>query len=519
MSTHPAETLLEWRRLHEEFGGRLRRSLRVAEEAEDDPEPVGLDERLVQCIWSDQLLRADQLRTASGKRVEVLDAGRWNTGRGPDFLNARVRLAGREQTGDVEIHLRSSGWTAHGHHQDFEYNATVLHVCLEAADDRPYEEKQNGARLERLVIGEALEPDLETIRRTINVSDYPFARPSEAGLCQEEFLRLSPKQLERFLATAGRARVEEKVARFRAQRAVANFDQLFYQNLMVGQGFRANKSLYFILAKRAPVAELADYASDVPPPQRETFFLSVLMHVASLMQTQEDFFQSEDAETRDFVEQLARHWRTVRPYYADRLLPPTKRWHSGMRPPGFPGRRLAAVAALLGRMADGSEPLFQSLLERFRAMDAEGMNVKAWREFLKSTTALLIVEGEGHYYQRHYTLGGKPCRPQALLGEPAARTLLFNVALPLLVLRAREEKDKLLESNVWATIRAFPALPKNSVTTFMKKRLLGGDATPLALFRTEVANQALLKTFQDCCSMNEKSCGSCTFLNPPYRLP
>lgn len=505
----------EWIEAHESFGSLLRASLPVAERGEADG--CSVDERLVQCIWHDAMFRQEALTTASGKRLEVLDSGRWNTSRGPDFQNVRLRLAGEELNGAVEIHVHSSGWRAHGHHQDFEYNPVVLHVCLHASDDRPYEEKQNGERLERLVLDSILDPDLETIRRTINVNDYPHGRPAHLGVCHEQFIRLPEKQVRQFFERAGRARIEEKVARYEAQLSSASVPQLVYQSLMVGQGFKANKTLYFLLSKRAPYEELLDYASDVPDGERSDMVLSILLHVAQLVPAQPDFFAGADEETARFTERLERHWRSVRGYFSDRLMPPTKRWYSGMRPPGFPGRRLAAVSHLLARLADPQMPLFAHLCRLTEALPASEMAPKDWKRFFGETAALLAVDVGGHYFETHYTLGGKPCRPQALLGEPTARALLFNVVLPLAILHGRKERNAVLVRNAWEAVARYPSLPANSVTELMRRRLFGESGFDKGLFRTEVMHQALLKVFHDCCSLNERTCADCTFLNPPFR--
>ncbi|MCB2155672.1 DUF2851 family protein [bacterium] len=508
-------TRTRWRELHEEFGDALRRAIRVAE-GQDRGESRHVEERLVQCIWFDQLLRADKLRTASGKRVEVLDAGRWNTSRGPDFQGARVRLAGEELAGDVEIHVNSADWFHHGHHQDFEYNNVVLHVCLNPADDRPYEEKQNGERLERMVLLDALDPDLETLRRTINVDDYPYGRPADVGICHDHFTRIPEPQLTEFLTIAGRMRIEDKIARFEAQLASATTQQLIYQSIMTGQGYKSNKTLYFLLSKRAPFTELMDHAHDIAPPERPDLFLAILLHVAQLFPTQQDLFDGADKETIAFAERLEKHWNRVRPYFRDRLLPPTRRWYSGMRPPGFPGRRLAAVAILLTRLVDVDAPLFDVFCSMIRNGAPENEKPKDWRKFYRDVTKMLEVDGDQNYFGTHYTLGGKPCRPQALLGEPAARTLFFNVLLPLAILRARQEGDTRLEQQAWVVAARFPALPKNSVTEFMKRRLFGESGFDKGLFRTELMQQALFKVFHDCCAQNERACANCTFLNAPY---
>jgi hypothetical protein len=509
----PADNHVTWAEEHAAFGRMLRGNLRVAE-GEEPEAPRHVDERLVQVIWQEQLVRSGSLATASGKRLEILEPGRWNTGRGPDFLGARLLLAGEEVAGDVEIHVHSEDWRRHGHHQDFEYNTVVLHVFLHARDDRPYDEKQNGGRLERVALEMQLEPDLDTIRQTVSVDDYPYGRPASLGLCHEQFVQLPEAQVRRFFGAAGRARMEDKVARLRAQRLAASPAQLLYQALMVAQGYKSNKTLYFLLAKRVPLADLKPLLEDVAPQDREMLVLSILLHVAQLVPTGEG---EMDEEGRAFLERLRGLWLPARPYFTDRFIPPTRRWFAGMRPPGFPGRRLAAVATLLGRLHHREAPLFPEFVAMLRAADFEKFSATDQRRFYSNATSLLEVDGAGNYFQTHYTIGGKPARAQALLGEPTARSVLFNTMLPLAILEARERKDADLERKAWFAIERFPPLGRNSVTTFMRSRLFGESGMDKGLLRTELRQQALYKIFQDCCSTNERTCDDCTFLRPPFR--
>ncbi len=505
------DVLQRWAHVHEMFARRLMGMQRAAEARGASLNTRGVEERLVQAIWHDQLLRTDALVTSSGKRVEVLEPGRWNTGQGPDFQDARIRIAGTELSGDVEIHVRSGDWANHRHDRDFAYNRVILHVVLEVSDDRPFDAKHNGERLERLPILQSIEPDLDTLRRSINLDDYPYGRPEEVGLCHTEFLRLPAEQLIEFFAVAGR--IEDRIRRFDAQLSGAgDFRQLLHQSMLVAQGHRSNKTLYFLLGRRAPLHELVDLARDVPEYERPVFFLSALLHVAALLPLEPGKCDSPDEETAEFLAQLGRHWRHARPYFADRLMPPTKRWHAGVRPAGFPGRRLAAVAVLAGRIASPGEALFDAFCARVRGADFSAMSPRDQRAWWKSLCEPLLVEDDSHYFARHFTIGGKAQKPQALLGEPAARSLVFNALLPIAALRGRRTGDAALERAAWEHLVRFPALEENAVARFMKRRLLGETDPPAGLLALELGQQALLKVFADCCSHNERSCDDCTFL-------
>ena len=76
-----------------------------------------------------------QLATVDGRAVEVIDTGLQNTDAGPDFFNAKVKIGGTVWVGNVELHDKSSAWTAHGHDRDHAYDNVVLHVATEIDAD------------------------------------------------------------------------------------------------------------------------------------------------------------------------------------------------------------------------------------------------------------------------------------------------------------------------------------------------------------------------------------------------
>ena len=65
------------------------------------------------------------MMTVDGRRVSVIDPGQPNSGSGPDFFNAKVRIDGELWAGNVEIHVRASDWYRHGHHTDPAYNSVM----------------------------------------------------------------------------------------------------------------------------------------------------------------------------------------------------------------------------------------------------------------------------------------------------------------------------------------------------------------------------------------------------------
>ena len=82
-------------------------------------------------IWKTQKFQKSGLITSTKEEVVVLQPGQYNTSSGPDFFNARVRIANQEWAGNLEIHLKSSDWYVHGQENDINYSNVILHVVWE----------------------------------------------------------------------------------------------------------------------------------------------------------------------------------------------------------------------------------------------------------------------------------------------------------------------------------------------------------------------------------------------------
>jgi hypothetical protein len=95
-----------------------------------------MTERLLQYIWQQQYFNRGELATTSGERLEVFHPGILNKNQGPDFSDARIGIAGTTWAGTVELHLRTSGWNAHGHSEDPNFRNVILHVVWQHDDPR-----------------------------------------------------------------------------------------------------------------------------------------------------------------------------------------------------------------------------------------------------------------------------------------------------------------------------------------------------------------------------------------------
>ena len=81
-------------------------------------------------IWKYQLFDSKSLTTTHRDSITVLKTGLPNTGQGPDFNHASVKIGSEIFHGHVEIHIDNTEWYNHKHHQDSYYDNVILHVVL-----------------------------------------------------------------------------------------------------------------------------------------------------------------------------------------------------------------------------------------------------------------------------------------------------------------------------------------------------------------------------------------------------
>lgn len=483
-----------------------------------------LDERLVQAIWANQLMIGEGLRLADGRSVRVLDPGRWNGAAGPDFRDARLAIDGEERRGDVEIHLDASEWRRHGHEGDLDYNGVIAHVVLRNDDGALDDRLHGGSRAPRLELEPYLFPDLDTIRRSMTPDDYPYERPSGLGKCYEMMADAEPDLVASFLDRAGDERLTAKVRRLAEQMRGGDDDleQVFHQATLTALGAGSGRTLYYLLAKRAPIREMIDHVGELPSSDRELGFETILLHVAGLVPTDAELADAP-VESIEHVARLRALWRRFEPYWSDRPIAPTRRWYRGIRPVNFPCRRLSAVSRLLARAMDRGVLPFEDLSRRARSWLRD---LKDLRPAKKAHPAILSLmgwfeppepPGPPGFWESRYSFTARPSEKRmALIGESAARSLAFNAAVPMLALAGRRAADEELASAAARLYAAFPPLQPNHVTEFMRRRLFGDDGKAgrngPAIVNTERRNQGLFQIFYSCCNGEERHCERCYYL-------
>lgn len=393
--------------------------------------PYGED--LLQFIWEQGLYDGRGLRTTDGEPLDVLQPGRIQLNSGPDLRDAQVRIGGQVWAGQVEVHLRTSEWNAHGHQHDPAYENVVLHTVYQHDAEVC---TASGRRPPTVELRERINPDNLHLHQKLMESRMPVPCAPHIGKVDGLRIRL---WLERLLVE----RLERKVAFVEDiyRRTGNDPGETLHHILLRSLGGQVNAEAFGMLAHALPLKLLLKYRDD-------------RLRTEALLFGQAGFLEEEWDEP--YHRDLRQEYRGLRALHK---LRPVARpaWKYGrLRPPNFPTVRLAQWAELISRSGAGYAPLLA-------------------HDDPQVVRNLLEVEVAG-YWRDHFTFG-KPsaARPATKrLGRSTADGLIINGIVPYLFAMGRIRGHAPWTDRAIALLEKLPA-EENSITRMW--RALGVDAT------------------------------------------
>lgn len=451
-------------------------------------------ERLLQAIWQHQRLQRDSLKTSDGKRVRIFHPGFVSVEGGPDFRNAVLQIGDeRPRSGDVEIDLRASGWRAHGHDRNPDFQNVILHVVWEEAP--AIEEAPMALSLRNL-----LDAPITELSLSLENESLRSLPENLRGKCCAPLRELDETKLAELLREAALVRFKFKAAQFRARAKNVGWEQTLWENLFRALGYKHNVWPMQSLAETKSV--WSDGVDSVFAFQARLFGISGLLpaDVARLCPAVRDFGAAKLASRKSgdsYIRELWDFWWRERDEFAGCILPRAIWKFHGLRPANHPQRRLALVAHWL------ADPNFISKIENWSA--AEILNKKLLNSLLK----IFQVERD-EFWSRHWTFrSARLKKPQPLLGDARVTDLAVNVILPWLWVRAVEGKNEQLADEMERRYLAWPAAEDNSVLKLARQRLLGNSN--VRVLKTAAAQQGLMQIIRDFCEHSNAVCDDCRF--------
>ncbi len=483
----------------------------------EEEEEERIPEKVIRCVWNDQLLKTDELKTTGGQPLEVVFPGYWNFGSGPDFKSAAIRVDGNLLEGDVELHIYGCDWKAHGHTNNNEYDNVILHVFMwKGRGRKPIQVKATPAtknlsrpHIFELELKDYLKQGILQLNEQLDFDSYPLLNQFNYGLCHRPLARLPQEKFAELLKSAGDARVQTKMDRFHDRVITKGYEQTFYEGVAEAMGYPSNKQPFRTLAENVTLADIknllpgkSSYEDKVKNIQALLFGVSGLLDLA-------DPPKPKSAKDRAYFAGLEKIWKKHRKKFVDRVME-RKDWKFGkMRPANFPYRRAAALSHLIARHWDTG--LFADTLECLKSTVPTALE-KGYTGATRNKIMNFFCLEADDYWAWHYTPDGKKLsKNQQLIGQDRSREIVINILMPIGLIFARASKAAPLEKALGLLFQAKSRTADNKWIRFMSHYILGDKERLLKELNCDQKTQGLMQVYQDYCTRNQNNCLQCKF--------
>lgn len=346
-----------------------------------------MTEAFLHYVWKNQLFDKSGLRTTCGSPVTVIHAGEHNHHSGPDFFNARIRIAETYWAGTVEIHMQSSEWRKHRHHEDAAYDNCILHVVLKK-DAEVFNTK--GSRIFCLeLLG--LVP-VGAWNNYLNLIGTDRWIP-----CSHRIREVDGLVVKNWLRSLASERLVRRSDEFLVllERNESDLELTMFQFMCTGFGFQVNNLPFSVLSRMIPWQLIQRNRNN-------------LLQVEAIMFGCSGFLNKELDD--DYYNKLRSEFSFFRNAYKLEQLEVSNWKFMRLRPGNFPTVRIAQLSALLVK----SENLFSSILQlKDWASGKEFFNIHA-----------------SSYWDRYYNFGKRSSSLVKSLGQDSIANLFINVIVP-----------------------------------------------------------------------------------------
>jgi len=349
-------------------------------------------EDLLHYVWKNQRFPTKTtLKTTSNQWVEVIDVGQYNTSSGPDFFNARIRIAGQEWAGNLEIHLKSSDWYAHRHEKDMNYDNVILHVVWE---DDVVIFRKDGSTIPTLALQNYVNHRLLSSYRAL-----VFNGKRKFINCEKEVLTIDNMIWQKWQERLFVERLEHKSKLIQRLLVTSNNDweTVLFMLLMKTFGLNKNGEAFLSMAKHMGSSMIKKVIKDAF--QLESLFFGL----AGLLDKNE--------VTDTYYGRLQQEFRFLGNKFQLQEYLGQKPIFHGLRPSNFPTIRLSQLASVYEK----SPHLFGAL------MDANTMD-----DFFE-----LFKVRASSYWDTHYTFGKESKNRRKTLTKSFVHLIVINTVIPI----------------------------------------------------------------------------------------
>ncbi len=340
-------------------------------------------------LWQYKRITLHDLRTVRGEKITIQTTGLFNENAGPDFFNAKIRIADQLWAGNVEIHVRASDWYVHHHENDPAYDNVILHVVWEYDTDLY---RKDGSVIPVL--------ELRSFVNTVLLAKYRqlFLQKKQWIPCEKEIGTVDPFVREHWLERLYFERLVEKSVTIKQllHQSSNDWEATLFKLLARNFGVKINADAFASMAESFPFSLVRKLQAH--PIQLEALFLGQ----ASLLTS-----QVEDVHLQALQSEHAYAARKFNLVEKGAFIPQFFR----LRPMNFPTIRLSQLAQLYSQQTS----LFSAVIE-----------ANTLAEFYK-----LFSIAPSAYWKSHYTFGTPSRKSDKRLSKNFVDILLINTVIPL----------------------------------------------------------------------------------------
>ena len=368
-------------------------------------------EQLLHYCWKHKIFPLQVLSTTDGREVEVLNPGIHNFDAGPDFSEAKIKIAGVVWVGNVELHIHSSDWYRHHHEGNPAYENIILHVVCDADDTVHYSDGKEIPQLQ-ITIPEYVRKNYDDLLRTDSIPQ-----------CKQIIGNLNKLQIHSWMSALQVERMEMRTEQIMNRRDILNknWEDTLFVTVARSFGFGKNGNAFEHWAYSIPMSAVGKHKDS-------------LFQIEAIFFGQAGLLDNEDI-TDEYYVKLKKEYQYLRKVFNLQPIDIHEWKFLRLRPQNFPHIRIAQLAMLY----------YKQQLNLSRILNAS--TIIDIRELLSTN-----VSG---YWKTHYTFGGAPSSSSNKELSIASKDLLIINAIAPIVFCYGKYKDstencdyaiKLLES-------------------------------------------------------------------------
>ncbi|MEO8513224.1 MAG: DUF2851 family protein [Ignavibacteria bacterium] len=454
---------------------------------------LNINENFICRLWEGGISYYNNLVTDSGDDVEVIEHGKRNYDAGPDYKNARVKIAGKTFTGDVEIHRDFKDWHEHSHPKDRRYNSVILHVVLWDSEERTPPKLRIKRDLPSVVLANHLTGSIHDIWQDI------IAKPSEKfrlpcyernHLADDELIlnwfdRLASERLN-LRAERIKSRILEFSQGMGTSVSVSKkksiWEQALYEYIFEALGFAKNKEQ---MLKLSGIASLKLISKQFKGNMND--IQAILFGVSGLL---------FDVRTKDpYIDEIKSKWKEFENKLKTEKLERSYWNFFGQRPQNFPTIRVAYGSQVVKNILE--KELSKNIIEIFtsKIFDTKKAVIKL---------NFLFEPSKDEYWSTHYDFGKVSKSKNILAGKQRINDIIINVLLPFVIVYSEIFNKPEITENAFRLYREFKISADNSIIRVVNDQLIQNRNIKI---NTPALEQAVIQLYNFYCT--REKCAKC----------